>query len=178
MEKSPSPTKARPTSSAMIRGIPRKVQRKPKKIFVGLNPFGSFPRQWTFLRRHQSSRDVSSRISDWPVGLAGRAHVSLCRDNRRWAAGEDAAGTVPQVLLEAIGFAFHWHAEMRLATESVGKRRTWILGRFGRGFHALKRGILCFTPKRLHERQDRRSRRVFECGHQRTTRQRQRQRRR
>ncbi len=72
------------------------------------------------------------------VGLAGRAHVGLCRDNRRWAAGEDASGTVPQVVFEAIGFAFHWHAEMRHATESVGKRRTWILGRFGRGLHAFK----------------------------------------
>jgi hypothetical protein len=48
--------------------------------------------------------------------------------------------------LEATIFAFHWHAEMRHATESVGKRRTWILGRFGRGLRAFKRGILCFTP--------------------------------
>jgi hypothetical protein len=54
--------------AAMIRGIPRKVQRELKKIFVGLNPCGSFPRQWTFLPRHQSSRDVGPRFSDWPVG--------------------------------------------------------------------------------------------------------------
>jgi hypothetical protein len=47
--------------------------------------------------------------------------------------------------LEATVFAFHWHAE-RHATESVGKRRTWIFGRFGWGLHAFKRGILCFTP--------------------------------
>jgi hypothetical protein len=44
--------------------------------------------------------------------------------------------------LEATVFAFHGHAEMRHATESVGKRSTWILGTFGRGFRAFKRGIL------------------------------------
>jgi hypothetical protein len=66
--------------------------------------------------------------------------------SRQQAAGEDAAGTVPQVVLEATVFAFHWHAEMRHATESVGKRRTWILGRIGRGLHPLKRGILCLMP--------------------------------
>jgi hypothetical protein len=48
--------------------------------------------------------------------------------------------------LKAIGFAFHGHAVMRYATESVGKRRTWILGRIDRGLRAFKRGILCFTP--------------------------------
>jgi hypothetical protein len=32
MEKSPSPTKARPTRFAMIRGIPRNVQREHKKF--------------------------------------------------------------------------------------------------------------------------------------------------
>jgi hypothetical protein len=79
----------------MVRGIPRKVQRELKKIVVELNPFGSFPRQWTFLRRHQSSRDVGSRISDWLSDWPVKPHVSLRRDNRRWAAGEDASGTVP-----------------------------------------------------------------------------------
>ena len=52
---------------------------------------------------------------------------------------------MPQVVLEATVFAFHWHAEMRHATESVGKRRTWILERFGRGLHPFKRGILFST---------------------------------
>jgi hypothetical protein len=47
--------------------------------------------------------------------------------------------------LEATVFAFHGHAEMRHAMESVGKRRTWILGRIGRGLHAFKRGILFST---------------------------------
>jgi hypothetical protein len=79
----------------MIRGIPRNVQRELKKFFVELNPCGSFSLQWTFLRRLQSSRDVGPRISDWPSDCPVKPHVSLCRDNRRWAAGEDASGTVP-----------------------------------------------------------------------------------
>ena len=57
----------------MIRGIPRKVQREPKKFFVELNPFGSFPRQWTLLRRHQSSlaeADVGPQILWGRIGIA------------------------------------------------------------------------------------------------------------
>jgi hypothetical protein len=56
-----------------------------------------------------------------------RAHVSLCRGNRRWAAGEDASGTLPQVVFEATVLAQARGADLQDRLSSLAIERMLCL---------------------------------------------------
>jgi hypothetical protein len=55
------------------------------------------------------------------------ARVSLCRGNRRWAAGEDASGTLPQVVFEATVLAQARGADLRDRLSSLAIERMLCL---------------------------------------------------